>query len=66
MEKELKAVERRMAKLEELTEGTHNEMVMHDQSDFTGLAAFMKTLKAYEDETAQLEERWLELSERLG
>ncbi|WP_062380526.1 ABC-F family ATP-binding cassette domain-containing protein [Demequina pelophila] len=65
-EKELKAVERRMAKLTELTEGTHNEMVMHDQSDFAGLATFMKTLKEYEAETDELEERWLDLSERLG
>ncbi|MDN4478166.1 ABC-F family ATP-binding cassette domain-containing protein [Demequina lignilytica] len=66
VEKELKAVERRMAKLGELTEGTHHEMVMHDQSDFAALATFMRTLKEYEEETAELEDRWLDLSERLG
>ncbi|WP_062384007.1 ABC-F family ATP-binding cassette domain-containing protein [Demequina iriomotensis] len=66
VEKELKAVERRMAKIEELTEGLHNEMVMHDQSDFAGLATFMKELQALEAENTGLEERWLELGEQLG
>jgi hypothetical protein len=66
VEKELKAVERRMAKVTELTEGTHHAMVMHDQSDFAGLARFMKDLKELEAEQVELEERWLDLSERLG
>ncbi|WP_062517629.1 ABC-F family ATP-binding cassette domain-containing protein [Demequina gelatinilytica] len=66
VEKELKAAERRMAKIEELTEGLHNEMVMHDQSDFAGLAKYMKELQALEAENAELEERWLELTEQLG
>ncbi|WP_062293816.1 ABC-F family ATP-binding cassette domain-containing protein [Demequina phytophila] len=66
VEKELKAVERRMAKIQELTEGTHHEMAMHDQSDFAGLATLMKSLQALEDENAALEERWLELGEQLG
>ncbi|WP_062518705.1 ABC-F family ATP-binding cassette domain-containing protein [Demequina silvatica] len=66
VEKELKAVERRMAKIQELTEGTHHEMVMHDQADFAGLATLLKSLQALEDENAELEERWLELGEQLG
>ncbi|WP_436969045.1 ABC-F family ATP-binding cassette domain-containing protein [Demequina litoralis] len=66
VEKELKAVERRMAKIQELTEGTHNEMAMHDQSDFAGLTKRMKALQELADENAELEERWLELSEQLG
>ncbi|WP_062303412.1 ABC-F family ATP-binding cassette domain-containing protein [Demequina subtropica] len=66
VEKELKAAERRMAKIQELTEGLHNEMVMHDQSDFAGLARYMKELQALEGENAELEERWLELTEQLG
>ncbi|WP_062463169.1 ABC-F family ATP-binding cassette domain-containing protein [Demequina soli] len=65
-EKELKAIERRMAKIKELTEGTHNEMVMHDQSDFAGLARYMKSLQELEAENDELEERWLELGEQLG
>ena len=55
-----------MAKVQELTEGTHHEMALHDQSDFAGLAALLKDLKALEEETGELEERWLELSEKLG
>ncbi|WP_439644689.1 ABC-F family ATP-binding cassette domain-containing protein [Demequina mangrovi] len=66
VEKELKAVERRMAKIQELTEGRHLEMSMHDQSDFGGLAKHMKELQALEEENAELEERWLELGEQLG
>ena len=66
VEKELKAVERRMAKVQELHEGTQHEMVMHDQTDFTGLARLTKALSELDDETAELEERWLELSEQLG
>lgn len=66
VEKELKAVERRMAKVAQLTEATHHEMVMHDQGDFAGLAALMKDLRTLEAETADLEERWLDLSETLG
>ncbi|WP_296665592.1 ABC-F family ATP-binding cassette domain-containing protein [Demequina sp.] len=66
VEKELKAVERRMAKVKELTEGTHHEMVMHDQSDFAGLSKLIKDLRSLEDETGELEERWLELGEQLG
>ncbi|WP_062298393.1 ABC-F family ATP-binding cassette domain-containing protein [Demequina maris] len=66
VEKELKAVERRMAKIQELTEGTHHEMAMHDQSDFAGLAKRMRSLQELADENSELEERWLELSEQLG
>jgi len=66
VEKELKAVERRMAKVQELHEGTQHEMVMHDQTDFAGLARLTKALSELDDETAELEERWLELSEQLG
>ncbi len=66
VEKELRSVERRMAKVGELTEATHHEMAMHDQSDFAGLAALLRHVKALEEENGALEERWLELSERLG
>ncbi|WNM23990.1 ABC-F family ATP-binding cassette domain-containing protein [Demequina capsici] len=66
VEKELTAVERRMGKITELTEGVHHEMLMHDQSDFAGLARLNKRIGELEEENAELEERWLELSERLG
>ncbi|WP_084102271.1 ABC-F family ATP-binding cassette domain-containing protein [Demequina sp. NBRC 110051] len=66
LEKELQSVERRMAKVGELIEGVHHEMVMHDQADFAGLAALTKQIGDLEEENAGLEERWLELSEELG
>ncbi|MDN4471573.1 ABC-F family ATP-binding cassette domain-containing protein [Demequina zhanjiangensis] len=66
LQKELTSVERRMGKIGELTEGIHHEMLMHDQTDFAGLAKLNKRIGELEDENAELEERWLELSERLG
>ncbi|GMA36307.1 hypothetical protein GCM10025876_25110 [Demequina litorisediminis] len=66
LEKELQSVERRMAKIGELTEGVHHEMVMHDQSDFAGLAALTKQIGELEAENSDLEERWLDLSEQAG
>lgn len=65
VEKELSAVERRMAKVAELIEGQHHEMAMHDVSDYAGLAKLTAQLRELEDENASLEERWLELSEKL-
>ena len=66
VEKELQSVERRMAKITELTEGVHHEMLLHDQTDFAGLAKLNEQIKELEAENAELEERWLELSEQLG
>ena len=66
LQKELSALERRMEKLQGQIEAVHERMAAHDQSDFTGLAELSDELRGLEDELAQREERWLELSEELG
>jgi ATP-binding cassette subfamily F protein uup len=64
-QKELTSVERRMAKLSEQIAKAKAALAEHDQSDFTGLAAEMKKIAAFEDELAEQELRWFELSEAL-
>ena len=66
LEKEVQAIERRLAKLETEIAGVHARMAAHDQSDYTGLAAIGAELGELQDEVAAKEERWLELSEALG
>ncbi len=65
-EKEVAAIDRRLAKLAGEVEVVHAAMAAHDQSDYEGLRRHGDRLSALEDETAQLEERWLELSELLS
>jgi len=64
--KELQAVERRMAKVAGETEKLHEKMAAHDQSDYAGIGQLSEELRALDAENADLEERWLELSEQLG
>lgn len=64
-QKEVGAIERRMDKLGGLIQAKHQQMADHDQSDFEGLGVLTAQLQALEDENAELEERWLELSEQL-
>lgn len=65
-QKELSAVERRLEKLAKSIENLHAQMADHDHADYTGLQAHADRLREFDAETAQLEERWLELSELLG
>ncbi|HBS75133.1 MAG TPA: ABC transporter ATP-binding protein [Microbacterium sp.] len=64
-EKEVSAIDRRLAKLAEAIKDAHIAFAAHDQSDYVGLAAEQEKLAALERESAELEERWLELSETL-
>ncbi|GAA1071157.1 ABC-F family ATP-binding cassette domain-containing protein [Tsukamurella spumae] len=64
-QKEVSAVERRMAKLSEQVAKAKNALADHDQGDYAGLADEMKKISALEDELAEQELRWLELSESL-
>jgi ABC-type multidrug transport system ATPase subunit len=64
-EKELAAIDRRLAKLAIAIQSTHDEFAAHDQSDYPGLGVLQGKLSELESEAAALEERWLELSERL-
>jgi ATPase subunit of ABC transporter with duplicated ATPase domains len=61
--KELGALERKMAKVAEQVSALHSTMAAHDQSDYSGLAELTARLRVLESENAELEDRWLELSE---
>jgi len=65
-EKELAAIERRMAKLEQQIASDRDALAEHDQADYGGLAERMRAIGVLEGELAGLEDRWLELGERLG
>ncbi len=62
-QKEVAAIERRLAKLATLIDAAHVKIAEHDQNDYTGVAAQTTALQELETEVSQLEERWLELSE---
>jgi ATPase subunit of ABC transporter with duplicated ATPase domains len=64
-QKELGSVSRRLEKATTQIAAIHDRFATHDQSDFAGLAALQAELKTYEDSMADLELRWLELSEVL-
>jgi ATPase subunit of ABC transporter with duplicated ATPase domains len=65
-QKEIASVERRMAKLtDQITDGK-NALATHDHSDYQGLTKRMKEISALEADVEALEERWFELTERLG
>lgn len=64
-QKEVGAIERRLAKLSTETDDLHHQMAAHDASDYAGLQQLNEQLDAKARETADLEERWLELSELL-
>jgi ATPase subunit of ABC transporter with duplicated ATPase domains len=65
-EKDLAAVERRMARVQQQIDGDRTALAEHDQSDYVGLGEKMATIAALETELLQLEDRWLELGEQLG
>ena len=60
--KELAATERKLAKLAEQVTRAHEDLARHDQSDYEGIARLAERLRELEAETADVEERWLELS----
>lgn len=65
VEKELASVERRMERLQADIAKSRDGLADLDQSDYQLLNAEMAKITTLEDEVAALEERWLELSERL-
>ncbi len=62
-QKEVASIERRLDKLHAEVTTLHQHMAEHDQGDYEGLQKLADKLHAVEDETAELEERWLELSD---
>ena len=65
VQKEIAAVERRLGRVETETAGLHRKLAEHDPSDYQGLQRLSEQLNSLEAETADLEERWLELSDQL-
>ncbi|QWW20054.1 ABC-F family ATP-binding cassette domain-containing protein [Schaalia sp. 19OD2882] len=64
--KELAAVERRMEKVQAAVDRVHARMAAHDPSDYVGLQEHTRELSRHRAELADLEERWLDLSESLS
>ena len=62
-QKELAAVERRLARLADQIAAKHVELAEHDQSDHVGLTRLTKQVRTLENDVAALENRWLELAE---
>jgi ATPase subunit of ABC transporter with duplicated ATPase domains len=64
-EKELAAIDRRLAKAADAIRAKQEELAAHDPTDYAGLGALQSELSALEADAATLEERWLELGELL-
>ncbi len=62
-EKEIAAIDRRLARLADQIAAKHQELAEHDQSDHVGITRLTQELRDLEDNVAGLENRWLELSE---
>lgn len=65
-EKEMSALDRRIAKVGDERKKLLDAFATHDQSDYTGLGELQSRLADLEAEVEQLEERWLEVAELLG
>lgn len=65
-QKEVAALERRLEKLQAQIDGARTALADRDQSDFQGLATEMAAIRAMEDEVAEVEGRWFELTEQIG
>ncbi|MCB0915888.1 MAG: ATP-binding cassette domain-containing protein [Actinobacteria bacterium] len=63
IQKEAASIERRLDKCAAEVADLHRRMAIHDQTDYEELRRLGERLRAVERETADLEERWLELSE---
>ena len=66
LEKELSALERRIAKVQGQVDALHVQLAEHDVSDYSGIAALHEQVRGFEAELESAEERWLELGELLG
>jgi ABC transport system ATP-binding/permease protein len=62
-QKEITAIDRRLARLADQIAAKHEQLAEHDQSDHVGITRLTGELRELEDDVAGLETRWLELSE---
>ncbi|NOR00267.1 ABC-F family ATP-binding cassette domain-containing protein [Mycolicibacterium fortuitum] len=65
VEKEISSIDRSLAKLAGRISGKHDELAAHDQSDHVGLGKLTAELRELQSQVADLEARWMELSELL-
>jgi ATPase subunit of ABC transporter with duplicated ATPase domains len=65
-EKEFGSIERKIAKQQADVAEIHSKMAAHDQNDYVGLGAYAAEISKCEGTIADLEMRWLELSDLLG
>lgn len=63
--KRVKAIERKLAKLEDQKTDLEQQMAAHDPADYEGLNKLNEQLTAVNAESDDLEAEWLELSEQL-
>lgn len=63
--KEIASIERKLKKLNDETDRLHQAIASHDQVDFNGLQALVADLDSTNSKIVELEDRWLELSERV-
>ena len=64
-EKELGAIDRRLARLADQIAAKHRELAEHDQSDHVGITRLTEQLRDLEGGVTELENRWMEVSEIL-
>jgi ATP-binding cassette subfamily F protein uup len=64
-EKELGAIDRKLARLADQIAAKHRELADHDQSDHVGIARLTEKLRDLEGGVTELENRWMEVSEIL-
>lgn len=65
-QKEASSIERKLEKLSEQLTQLDDQLAAHDQTDFEGLGKITAERQQVEAAVAELEERWLELSELAG
>lgn len=65
-EKNLSRIERALAKLAEEETALHQEMALHDQTDYEGLTKLADRARQLEANRDRLESEWLETSEKLA
>ena len=64
-EKELSSLDRRLKKYQGEIAVAHEKLAVHDQGDYAGLGVITTELQKLESTVADLEVRWLEVSELL-
>jgi ABC transport system ATP-binding/permease protein len=62
-QKEIAAIDRRLARLADQIAAKHEQLAEHDQSDHVGINRLTQELRKLEDDVVGLESRWLELSD---